>query len=97
MYEKYIVSIEDVALDVSQTDYWRKKIFASDYDQRILISKFNIDEIPDYIKPIFIEEGLTFLVSKVKESPESDSFDEGSIIFKFEAVPFPDIVRYTGN
>lgn len=36
-----------------------------------------------------------FLVSKVRESP--DTFDEDRIIFKFESLPFATITRYSGN
>lgn len=93
--EKYIDSIEDVVLDISQSDYWRSKIFDSEYDQRILISEQDIENIPNYIKHFFTEEKLMFLVSKVKECP--DKFDEGSIIFKFESLPFASITRFSGN
>ncbi|MBO0453175.1 hypothetical protein [Candidatus Enterococcus murrayae] len=93
--EKYITSIEDVALEISQSDYWRTQFFESEYDQRILISEQNIENVPIYIKHIFTEEKLMFLVSKVKECPEV--FDEGSIIFKFESVPFASITRFSGN
>lgn len=95
LLEKYIDSIEDVALDISQADYWRIKLFNSEYDQRILISEQDIENIPNYIKHLFTEEKLMFLVSKVKECP--DKFDEGSIIFKFESLPFASITRFSGN
>lgn len=93
--EKYIDSIEDVALDISQADYWRTRIFNSEYDQRILISEQDIENIPNYIKHLFMEEKLMFLVSKVNEC--HDKFDEGSIIFKFESLPFSSITRFSGN
>lgn len=93
--KKYIENIEDVAFDISQSEYWRTKIFNCEYNQRILISKKDVEKIPDYIKHIFTEEKLMFLVSKVKECPEP--FDEGSIIFKFESLPFTSITRFTGN
>lgn len=93
--EKYMSSIEDVALDISQSEYWRSIIFNSEYDQRILISEQDIENIPSYIKHIFAEEKLMFLVSKVKEC--SEVFDKGSIIFKFESLPFASITRFSGN
>lgn len=93
--EKYVESIEDVAIDISQSEYWRSKILNSDYDQRILISEQDSDRIPTYIKPIFTDEKLMFLVSKVKEC--SEVFDEGSIIFKFESFPFASVTRFSGN
>ena len=36
-----------------------------------------------------------FLVSKTKHCLEL--FDRDSVIFKFESLPFPSIVRFTGN
>lgn len=95
LQEKYLEIIEDVALDISQTQFWRNIIFNSEYEQRILISKQDLDQIPEYIKSIFVEDDLMFLVSKVSECPEE--FDEGRVIFKFESLPFGSIVRYTGN
>jgi len=38
---------------------------------------------------------LHFYITKVLECPEE--FDEGLIIFKFESLEFPEIVRYSGN
>ena len=95
LYEIYLENIENVALDISQTPYWRKKLFENEYNQRILISEKDKEYIPKYIEFIFTELKLMFLVSKVKHCP--DTFDKGSIIFKFEALPFPAIVRFTGN
>lgn len=40
--KKYTDNIEDVALEISQSDYWRTKLFNSVYDQRILISEQDI-------------------------------------------------------
>lgn len=93
--KKYTDNIEDVVSEISQSDYWRTKLFNSLYDQRILISEQDIERIPSYIKPLFTEEKLMFLVSKVKEYPEK--FDEGSIVFKFESLPFASITRFSGN
>ena len=95
LYKLYLENIDDVALDISQTAYWRKKLFEKGYEQKILISKEDIEHIPEYIEFIFTELDLMFLVSKVRYSPEF--FDKGSIIFKFEALPFPSIFRFTGN
>ena len=95
LYEIYSETIEDVALDISQTSYWREKLFKSNYEERMLISKKDEEHIPQYIKHIFTELNLMFLVSKTKYCPEL--FDKGSVIFKFESLPFPSIVRFTGN
>ena len=95
LYEVYLEKVEDVAFDISQTSYWRNKILKNNFEERILISKKDKEYIPQYIKYIFTELDLMFLVSKTEHCPES--FDEGSIIFKFESLPFPSIVRYTGN
>ena len=95
LFEIYLENIEDVALDISQTSYWRDKLFKNDYEERILISKKDEKYIPQYIKHIFTELNLMFLISKTKHCPEV--FDKDSIIFKFESLPYPSIVRFTGN
>ena len=61
----------------------------------MLIGKKDEEYIPQYIKHIFTELNLMFLVSKTKHSLEL--FDRDIIIFKFESLPFPSIVRFTGN
>ena len=95
LYEIYSENIEDVALDISQTSYWRDKIFKSNYEERIIISKIDEEYIPQYIKHIFTELNLMFLVSKTEHCKEL--FDKDSIIFKFEALPFSSVVRFIGN
>lgn len=95
LYKIYSENIEDVALDISQTSYWRNKLLKSNYEERILISEKDEEYIPQYIKHIFTELNLMFLVSKTKHSLEL--FDRDNIIFKFESLPFPSIVRFTGN
>lgn len=91
-YNDYIT---DVALDISQSSYWRKILFSSDYGQNFLISKANRDKIPAYVLEPIESYDLKFYVSKVNDSPEE--FDEGFIIFKFESCEFPEIIRYSGN
>ena len=55
LYKIYSENIEDVALDISQTSYWRNKLLKSNYEERILISKKKKKYIQQYIKHIFIE------------------------------------------
>ena len=87
--------IENVALWVSQSNYWRRILFSAAYNQRILIKPDTICDVPNYIKNIILNYDLQFYASKVLDCPED--FDEGAIIFKFESVEFPEIVRYSGN
>ena len=92
LYKKYI---EDITLEISQSNYWRELLFNNDYNKKFLISSESQHEIPNYIKPLIFNFKLQFYVSKVLEYPEE--FDEGSIIFMFEALEFPSVVRYSGN
>ena len=67
----------------------------SGYDKKFLINADSEFHFPEQTKPLFLEHNLQFYVSKVLDCP--DKFDEGCIIFKFESLEFPRIVRYSGN
>ncbi|MDR0999665.1 MAG: hypothetical protein LBL96_02510 [Clostridiales bacterium] len=94
-YQQYLELIEDVALEISQSSYWRHLLFNSEYNQKLVIDSSVEVVIFKYIKEEFVRHDLKFYVSKVEDCP--DEFDPGSIIFKFESVEFPEIVRYSGN
>ena len=87
--------IPSVAMDISQSHYWRQLLFASDYDQKFLINSNSQFHFPNNPSKIFIDHNLQFYVSKVLECPEM--FDEICIIFKFESLEFPQITQYSGN
>ena len=91
-YEKYI---EDVVKGISQDNLWRKRLFEGHYNEQFLVSFRELEEVPCQLWTIFSQYGLEFIVSKVHSCPEP--FDEGLIIFKFEANGFPHLVRYSGN
>jgi len=59
-------------------------------------SEFKFSE---YTRPPLLKHNLQFYASKVLECPEEFpvSSDPGCVIFKFEALEFPDIVKYSGN
>ena len=92
LHEKYI---EDVVREVSKDSLWRKRLFAGQYNERFLISFKDLEELPCNLWTTFSQYGLEFYVSKVDSCPEE--FDEGLIIFKFEANLFSHIVSYSGN
>lgn len=70
-------------------------LFDSEYGERYLIDKDMIDEIPEYVKHIFLEYNLKFYISKVQESVEE--FGPKMVTFKFEAAEYPDITAYSRN
>jgi hypothetical protein len=92
LHEKYL---EAVTREVSQDSLWRKRLFEGDYNERSLITYKELEELPCPLWTIFSQYGLEFFVSKVYSCPEE--FDEGVIIFKFEAKEFSHIVSYSGN
>lgn len=90
--EKYL---EDVMREISQDDLWRERLFEGQYNKRFLLTFKELEEVPCRLWSAFSQYGLEFFVSKVHSCPEE--FDEGLIIFKFEAKEFPHVVGYSGN
>jgi len=95
----YRKSIVDVALEISQSDYWRQLLFSNWYNKKFMFSSETEYEIPDYLKTISIifEHDLQFYVSKVSECHVRYLKEDGYVIFKFQSVEFPEIVQYSGN
>ncbi|MBC8016624.1 MAG: hypothetical protein H7X79_12920 [Sporomusaceae bacterium] len=89
--EKYL---EDVVREVSQDNLWRKRLFAGQYDERILITYKELEELPCKLWTIFSQYGLEFFVSKVHSC--SEEAGEGLTMLKFEAKGFPHIVKCVG-
>ena len=93
----YEANITDVALEVSQSVYWRQLLFLNAYEQKYLLSSDSEHEIPVYIRSIILENKLQFYVSKVLKCPILYLNEEDYVIFKFESLEFPEINRYSGN
>ena len=92
LHEKYLA---DVVLEVSRDSLWQQRLFEGKYNERFLITFRDLEELPCPLWTTFSQYGLEFFVSKVHSCPEE--FDEGLIIFKFEAKGFSHLVRYSGN
>lgn len=92
LHEKYLA---DVVTEISQDSFWKKKIFWGRYEERFLITGRELEELPCLLWTSFSQYSLEFFVSKVHSCPET--FEEGLVIFKFEAKEFPHIVSYSGN
>lgn len=91
-HEKYL---EEVVRKISQDSVWREKLFAGKYNERFLLSFKQLEEVPCELWTDFTRYGLEFLVSKVDSCPKE--FEEGGIIFKFEAKEFSQLVSYSSN
>ncbi|WP_160680641.1 hypothetical protein [Clostridium sp. C8-1-8] len=87
--------IEDVALDISISKVWRNKLSKSEYDEAFTLSVETKNELPKYLKSLFIRYKLRYDICKVKNCPEP--FDEGLVIFKIKSKEFNTLVRYSGN
>lgn len=88
-HEKYL---DEVVKAVSQDDMWKKRLFEGQYNERFLLTSKELEELPYPLWTIFSQYGLEYFVSKVDVYPEK--FDEGLIIFKFEAKEYPHLVKY---
>lgn len=95
MKEIYERIISDVALEISIMSEWRRRIFKIKENEVLEISFEEPLQLPDYIRDDIIANKLTFFVKIVKDCPEK--FEEGLIIFKFWAKPYPEICSYSGN
>jgi len=92
LHEKYL---EDIMNGVSKDNLWKKRLLKGQYNERFLITYKDLEEIPCHLWTTFSQYGLEFFISKVHLCP--NEFDEGLIIFKFEAKEFPHLVMYSGN
>lgn len=92
IYQYYF---DDILIDISQSSYWRKKLFESKYFEEFILTYENLDEIPENLRDDFKKNKLKYYVSKVISCPEE--FDEALIIFKFKANGFKNLIRYSGN
>lgn len=90
----YIKIIEDVALEISISSFWRKQIFESD-KKPIRISFSDVQFLPEYIKEVITKNELSFVAKVVDECDER--FDDGMIIFMFYSEEYPDVIAYSGN
>lgn len=91
-HEKYL---EDVVREVSQDSLWREKLLAGEYNESFLLTYKELEEVPCNLWTTFSKYGLEFLVSKVESCPEE--FGPATLIFKFEAKEFKNVVSYSGN
>ena len=95
MKKVYEEIIDDVAMEISVSKGWRKRIFQLLDGESLEISYRNAQEIPEYVRDIMVTNKLTFLVSRVNKCEEY--FDNSLVIFKFWAKEFSEICSFSGN
>ena len=85
-------------IDLSQDSFWRKKLFNADKNEIFDIDKNNLDHLPQSLVKKIIKYNLKFKVAKVDTS-ETDAWlsENGSIVFKFWVVEFPNLKIFSGN
>jgi len=89
LHEKYL---EDVVMEVSKDSGWKSKLVKGQYNEQFLITFKELEELPCKLWTTFSKYGLEYYVSKVDSCTEQD--EDGSIILKFEAKNFPELVKY---
>ena len=87
-HEKYLA---EVVAEVSQDSLWRENLLARQYDEPLLVTYKELEELPCRLWNDFSKYGLEFLVSKVENC--SEGLDKESVILKFEAKEFPDLIK----
>lgn len=90
----------DVISDVSISHFWREQLFKSKDGEKLLIDNrsYKTDRRLRYLHRILCRYSLKYYVSKISnEDGPKWKEDSDSIIFKFEAVEFPEIYDYSDN
>ena len=90
----YMECIDDVALEISISRVWRKRIFALKPGEVLRLS-FRDADIPEYVKDIITQNELTFEIRSVHS--DEQQFDEGLTVFRFSSQEYPDVVSFSGN
>lgn len=91
----YSKNISDIALEISISSFWRKRIFNLPQNAVLVISANDKETIPEYVRDVIVNNRLTICVEVVDECEAE--FDEDLIIFKFFSMEYPDITSYSGN
>ena len=91
----YSECIDDVAMEISLSSAWRKRIFSLQKSEKITISAGDGDSLPEYIRCTIIENDLRFTVCIADDCEER--FDEGLVVFRFASAEFEDITALSGN
>ena len=91
----YLECIDDVAMEISLSSAWRKRIFSLQKSEKITISAGDGDSLPEYIRSTIIDNKLRFTVCIADDCEER--FDEGLVVFRFASAEFEDITALSGN
>lgn len=91
----YSNCINDIAIEISLSSIWRKRIFDLKKNEMLQLSSKDKDIIPEYIRDIILDNDLRFYIQIVDSCEEQ--FDEGLVIFRFCSAEFSEIAAYSGN
>jgi hypothetical protein len=90
--------IQDVCIEVSQSQHWRQVLFKARFFDRYSIDSEHREGITPYLDRILLRYDLHYCVSRVpfQEARNLSDF-EGYTIFRFEATRYPDIHTFSAN
>ena len=91
----YSDNISNIAMEISISHVWRKRIFALKGGEVLKLSANDKDIIPEYIRDVIVDNHLSFTIQIVEKCEEE--YDEGLVIFKFSSDEFSKITAYSGN
>ena len=89
-HEEYL---EEVVKEIIQDSLWRERLVAGEYGDKILLTYKELEDLPCKLWTIFSKYGLEYFVSKVKAC--SEEFSLGTLIIRFEAKEFKNVVSYS--
>ena len=99
----YREHLNDVALDVSQSSAWRRKLFDSDYGVAFRLDYESLDGVPVFQKEELKKHGLAYRVFKVphvydrKHGYDAELDGPCVVAFRFESTEFPQVRTYSWN
>lgn len=95
LHKRYLI---DVVSDISQSPWWRQRLFAAEVGQQLAIANPTNEEIPAFLQKILRRYRLSYQVAKVPHSQTKGWFGyEDCVMFRFEATEFPTVHDFSAN
>lgn len=91
--------LQEVLIDVSQSTYWRRILFSSDYNEVFAIDRDHVEGMNDETVKAIRRYKLRYLVTKVPPEITDAWLSEApfQVVFKFWCADYPALRGYSGN
>ncbi len=89
--------LNDVVYAISVSSVWRKRLFVSGYQEKIIIARNDINELPQHIKYPVFRYNLRYCVYKTDRILDDSIYYDGGVFFLFQSIKFEEIFAYSCN